>query len=120
MIFNIKKIFQVIAITTLFMGNLVASPQIQDSIVKIYTVSKIPNYKTPWNSNMRRSSGSGSIIDGNRILTNAHVVANQTFIEVKRHGDTIRYEAKVEFISHQADLALLSVNDKSFLKIQRV
>jgi len=94
--------------------SLLANNQIQDSIVKIYTVSKSPNYATPWNSSMRRSSGSGSIILGNRILTNAHVVANQTFIEVKRHGDTKRYQAHVEFISHQSDLALLMLEDDSF------
>jgi S1-C subfamily serine protease len=53
---------------------------------------------------------------GDRILTNAHVVANETFIEVKRYGKTKRYEAEVEFISHQADLALLRVKDKEFFK----
>jgi len=95
---------------------LLANHQVQDSIVKIYTVSKIPDYSTPWNSSMRRSNGSGSIIMGNRILTNAHVVANQTFIEVKRHGDTKRYQAHVEYISHQADLALLMLEDDSFFK----
>jgi S1-C subfamily serine protease len=89
---------------------------VEDSIVKIYTVSKIPQYATPWNSNIKRSHGSGAIISGNRILTNAHVVANETFIEVKRHGDTKRYQAKVEYISHQADLAILTLEDKSFFK----
>ncbi|MEA1983696.1 MAG: trypsin-like peptidase domain-containing protein [Campylobacterota bacterium] len=89
---------------------------VKDSIVKIYTISKIPNYSIPWNSSIKRSHGSGSIIMGNRILTNAHVVANETFIEVKRHGQNKRYEAEVEFISHQADLALLRVNDESFFK----
>ena len=91
-----------------------ANKEVQDSIVKIYTVSKIPNYSIPWNSSIRRSHGSGSIILNNRILTNAHVVANETFIEVKRHGQTKRYQAEVEFISHQSDLALLRVKDESF------
>lgn len=100
----------------LLCASLSAQSQVGESIVKIYTVSKIPSYNTPWNSTIRRSNGSGSIIKGNKILTNAHVVANQTFIEVKRHGDTNRYEAKVEYISHQADLALLSVKDKTFFK----
>ena len=89
---------------------------VENSIVKIYTVSKIPDYQTPWNSNIRRSHGSGSIIDGNRILTNAHVVANETFLEVKRDGDTNKYEAQVEFISHQSDLALLKVKDEKFFE----
>jgi len=95
---------------------LFAQNGLKDSIVKIYTVAKIPNYSIPWNSRIRHSHGSGSIISGNRILTNAHVVANETFIEVKRHGDTKRYEAEVEFISHQADLALLRVKDAHFFE----
>lgn len=93
-----------------------ATANVKESIVKIYTVSKIPSYTTPWNSSIRRSHGSGSIIEGNRILTNAHVVANETFIEIKRHGDTKKYEAEVEFISHQSDLALLKLKDETFFK----
>ena len=89
---------------------------IEESIVKIFTVSKTPNYVTPWNSTTRRSHASGAVIAGNRILTNAHVVANETFIEVKRYGKTKRYEAEVEFVSHQADLALLKVKDSSFFE----
>ena len=87
---------------------------IDKSIVKIYTVSKTPNYHEPWNSTVHRSSGSGSIISGNRILTNAHVVANQTFLEVKKYGDTKRYQARVLQVSHDTDLALLEVDDKQF------
>lgn len=104
-------------IVTLFLfSSLIAQSSVKDSIVKIYTVSKIPNYSIPWNSTIKRSHGSGSIIRGNRILTNAHVVANETFIEVKRYGQTQRYEAEVAFISHQADLALLIVKDETFFK----
>ena len=89
---------------------------IDASIVKIYTVSKVPNYLEPWNSSVQRSSGSGSIISGNRILTNAHVIANETFVEVKKYGDTKRYQAKVLEVSHDTDLALLEVKDKDFFK----
>jgi len=95
---------------------LFADAGVKDSIVKIYTAAKVPNYSIPWNSSIKRSHGSGTIIEGNRILTNAHVVANETFIEVKRYGETRRYEAEIEYISHQVDLALLKVKDKSFFK----
>ncbi len=107
---------RLLALTLFLLSALAAQDSVKDSIVKIYTVSKIPNYSTPWNSNIKRSHGSGTIIDGNRILTNAHVVANETFIEVKRYGQTQRYEAEVEFISHQADLALLKLKDELFFK----
>jgi S1-C subfamily serine protease len=90
--------------------------KIKESIVKIFTVAKSPDFKRPWNSSIYRMSGSGSVISGNRILTNAHVVENHTFLEVRRYGETKRYEAKVLYVSHQADLAIITVKDKSFFK----
>ncbi|HHD78839.1 MAG TPA: serine protease, partial [Epsilonproteobacteria bacterium] len=86
----------------------------KQAIVKIYTTSKIPNYQVPWSSAMQQSTGSGSIIEGGFILTNAHVVADQAFIEVQRYGQRKRYVAQVYAVSHQADLALLKVKQKSF------
>ena len=108
--------FLKILILLMIFGLIANANEIDESIVKIYTVSKKPNYLEPWNSTVTRSSGSGSIISGNRILTNAHVVANQTFLEVKKYGDTKRYQAKVLEVSHETDLALLEVNDKHFFK----
>ncbi len=114
-----KNIFKLLALMSLAFSLVTASENnasIDSSIVKIYTVSKATNYLEPWNSSVQRSSGSGSIISGNRILTNAHVIANETFIEVKKYGDTKRYEAEVLFVSHDTDLALLEVKDKDFFK----
>ena len=88
----------------------------KEAIVKIYTNAKIPNYQEPWNSSMRSSTGSGAIIEGGYILTNAHVVANQAFLEVQRYGQRKRYIAKVYAVSHQADLALLKVEEKAFFE----
>ena len=67
-----------LTLALLLFNVLTAQESAKDSVVKIYTVSKIPNYSTPWNSNIKRAHGSGTIIEGNRILTNAHVVANET------------------------------------------
>jgi len=91
----------------------------KQAIVKIYTVAKVPDYLTPWSSSMRSATGSGAIIesDGHKyILTNAHVVANQAFIEVQRYGERRRYIAKVHAVSHQADLALLEVEKAAFFE----
>jgi len=110
-----KKVLKLLVLLSLSFSFL-HSEGIDSSIVKIYTVSKATNYLEPWNSSIQRSSGSGSIISGNRILTNAHVVANETFIEVKKYGDTKRYQAKVLEVSHDVDLALLEVTDKDFFK----
>ena len=90
---------------------------IKDAIVKIYTVADTPDYHNPWRmQGAYRAYGSGCIISGNRILTNAHVVANQTFIQVRLHGDAKRYNAAVQQISHDADLALLTVEDEAFFE----
>jgi len=110
-----KRVLKLLALLSMIIS-FGYSQSIDSSIVKIYTVSKATNYSEPWNSSVQRSSGSGSIISGNRILTNAHVVANETFIEVKKYGDTKRYQAKVLEVSHDADLALLEVKDKDFFK----
>jgi S1-C subfamily serine protease len=110
------KLFLTIALSSLL---LVASPSDDNSkqaIVKIYTTAKVPNYQEPWNSSIRSSTGSGAIIGDGFILTNAHVVANQSFLEVQRYGQRKRYIAKVFAVSHQADLALLQVEEKSFFE----
>jgi len=109
------RLLLILWVSTLFLNaNTQAEDITKQAIVKIYTVSKIPNYLAPWSSSMQRSTGSGSIIEGGFILTNAHVVANQAFMEVQRYGQRKRYIAKVFAVSHQADLALLKVEKRSF------
>lgn len=88
---------------------------VESSIVKIYTTAAAPDYFTPWRLlTPNQSSGSGSVISGNRILTNAHVVANASYVQVQKHNDPNRYTARVLFVSHSSDLALVTVDDPSF------
>jgi len=90
---------------------------VRDAMVKIYSVQNQPDYDNPWNMKGPKSfSGSGCVIDGNRILTNAHMVSDQTFIQVRRHGQSKKYRADVLAVTHEADLALLTVKDTSFFK----
>ncbi len=87
----------------------------KDAIVKVFTTSVTYNYDSPWQtSGTAESTGSGCVISGQRILTNAHVISNATYIEVQRNGDPRRFIAKVLAVSHDADLALLQVQDNSF------
>src|SRR5438552_17838682 len=58
----------------------------------------------------------GFVIDGTRIMTNAHVVSNSRYITVERDGDPNRYPATVQFIAHDCDLAVLNVASPSFFK----
>ena len=78
--------------------------EVRKSVVKIYTTTNAPDYFRPWTMlTTTQSSGSGSIISNQRILTNAHVIANSSFIQVQKQGDSRKYNAKVLFVSHATD-----------------
>ena len=87
------------------------------AVVQIFTTYQKPNYDSPWQMHPHgRRSGSGCVIRGDRILTNAHVVSDQTFIQVRKAGEVDRFTAEVEYIAHECDLALLKVTDPAFFK----
>ena len=91
--------------------------KISSSVVKIFTVSVAPNYGRPWQMETQRSySGTGVLIEGNLILTAAHVVDDATFIKVKKSLTPEKYIAHVKWISHEADLALLEIEDQTFFE----
>ena len=116
MFFNIIR-FLSISVLILCTTPLLSQEKIKNSVVKIYAVTSNYNYDSPWQmSGQSNSTGSGSIISENRILTNAHVVSNHTFIQVKKAGEPERYTARLEAISHDSDLAILSVSDPAFFK----
>jgi S1-C subfamily serine protease len=97
--------------------NIHAEDNVKKSIVKIYTIFNKHNYYEPWQmQGQNRRTGSGCVIEGNRILTNAHIVSDYTFIEVRKSGEAKKYPAEVEVVAHESDLAILKVNDDSFFK----
>lgn len=68
--------------------------QALDSIVKVFTVYSRPDYFLPWQNHPKReSTGSGFVIRDRLILTNAHVVADHTYVAVKRHGSGTKHRA---------------------------
>jgi len=84
-------------------------------VVKIFVTTNKMDYYRPWQSKgIKSSGGSGTIIKGNRILTNAHVVSDHTFIQVKKDADPKKYTAHLVAIGHDCDLALLEVEDPHF------
>jgi len=87
----------------------------RQSVVKIYVTIQQEDFQQPWQSRPPASgSGSGFIIKGRRIMTNAHVVSDARFIEVQREGEARKVPATVAFIGHDCDIAVLQVKDESF------
>ena len=91
--------------------------KIQKSLVRITATEVEPDYRAPWNSGViQRGIGAGFVIDGNRIMTNAHVVSNSRYLTVERDGDPNKYPATVLFVAHDCDLAVLKVSSPDFFK----
>ncbi len=100
---------------------LIAPPKpngpVQKSLVRITATAVEPDYKAPWNAGgLQRGVGAGFVIDGNRIMTNAHVVSNSRYLTVEREGDPNKYPGRVLFVAHDCDLALMTVDAPNFFK----
>ena len=92
-----------------------SSGGIENSVVKIFATVRYPNPYEPWTKQSPEDiSGSGVVIEGKRILTNAHVVnyASDVQIQANEAGDKI--SATVEYIAPGIDLAVLKLDDESF------
>lgn len=102
-----------------FLGTVAAlnAVEISKSLIRIEATSQEPNYKTPWSpGDVSSGVGAGFVIDGKRIMTNAHVVSNARFLTISKEGDPNPYLAKVLHIAHDCDLALLTVENPAFFK----
>ena len=92
-----------------------SSGGIENSVVKIFATVRYPDPYQPWTKQPPEDiSGSGVVIEGKRILTNAHVVnyASDVQIQANEAGDKI--SATVEAIAPGIDLAVLKLDDESF------
>src|SRR4051794_31393817 len=90
---------------------------VQKSLVRITATAVEPDYKAPWNAGViARGIGAGFVIGGPRIMTNAHVVSNTRYLTVERDGDPNKYPARVLFVAHDCDLALITVDSPEFFK----
>jgi S1-C subfamily serine protease len=91
------------------------SSPVENSVVKIFSTVRYPDSYKPWaKQSPEELTGSGVVIEGKRILTNAHVVdyASQVQIQANQAGDKI--SATVEAIAPGIDLAVLKLDDEKF------
>jgi S1-C subfamily serine protease len=94
-----------------------AQDQIRDLVVKIHAVHHTPDVLRPWTKNSpQQVKGSGVVIAGKRILTNAHVVRYASQIYVQPNQSAERIPARVEAMTPSMDLAVLKLDDESFFE----
>jgi S1-C subfamily serine protease len=104
-------------VATVAMGARSAAGDVRPSVVKIHATRRAPSVFRPWTKQEPEEvSGSGAVIDGKRILTNAHVVnyASQVYVQPFQSAD--RIAAKTVVIAPGIDLALLEVDDQKFFE----
>ena len=88
---------------------------VENTVVKIFTTMRLPDFGKPWTKQAPRdATGSGVVIEGKRILTNAHLAlyASQVQVQANQSGDKL--SATVEFVAPGIDLAVLKLDDESF------
>ena len=93
----------------------IKSSVLENTVVKVFSTFRRPDLYKPWTKQAPgEATGTGVIIEGKRILTNAHVVsyASQVQVQANQSGDKI--SATVESISPGIDLAVLKLDDESF------
>lgn len=86
-------------------------------VVQVFLQAVEPNFSEPWTKSLPvASSGTGFVIDLNLrlIVTNAHCVEFARTVLLRKNGDHTQYEARILSVSHQVDIAILSVNDEKF------
>jgi S1-C subfamily serine protease len=98
---------------------------VQNSVVKIFATVRYPDPFRPWTKQPPQEvMGSGVIIEGKRILTNAHVILYASQVQVQAHQASDRISATVEAVAPGIDLALLKIEDETFFdthpKLERI
>ncbi|MBI4581206.1 MAG: trypsin-like peptidase domain-containing protein [Planctomycetes bacterium] len=89
-----------------------AADEVQKSVVKVFASQSPPNMFMPWKiTTPNEVTGSGVILEGGRILTNAHVVNWAQQIYVQPYESSDKLDAEIEWLSPDCDLATLKLDD---------
>lgn len=82
------------------------------SVVKIFSTQSPPNMFRPWEiTPPQEATGSGVVIEGGRILTNAHVVNYAQQVYVQPYESSEKLDATIEYLSADCDLATLTIDE---------
>ncbi|MFQ5717958.1 MAG: PDZ domain-containing protein [Acidobacteriota bacterium] len=86
------------------------------SVVRIVNSSQHGDWYSPWDvTRVAELTGSGFVIDGGLVMTNAHVVSDSRLLLIQVRNDPEPHVAEIVFIAHDSDLALIRPTDPEAL-----
>ncbi len=92
-----------------------AADPLRESVVHVLVTQRAANLFQPWSkATPSEVTGTGFVIEGRRILTNAHVVSHSHQIYIQPHQSADRLAATVAAVAPDIDLAILQLEDESF------
>jgi S1-C subfamily serine protease len=96
-------------------GEAVQPQALENSVVKIFSTMRSPDPFKPWTKQApSEATASGVVIEGKRILTNAHAVLYASQVQVQANAAGDKVSATVLAIAPGIDLAVLQLDDPSF------
>lgn len=114
-----------IGLVLLVVGGLAATPASArastdpygPSVVSLQVSFQEWNPQLPWTKRDPATRlGNAVVVEGNRLLTTAQMVASSTYLEVQKFGRPSHVEAQVAFVDVECNLALLSVAEPGFFE----
>ncbi len=85
------------------------------AVVKVFATMRYPDPYKPWTKQAPSDiTATGVVIEGHRILTNAHVVLYASQLQIQANQSADKISATVVAVAPGMDLALLKLDDESF------
>jgi S1-C subfamily serine protease len=96
-------------------GGTALTHEAENAVVKVFSTMRRPDVARPWSkASPLEATGSGVVIEGKRILTNAHVVAYASQVEIQANQSGDKVSASLVAMAPGIDLAVLKLDDESF------
>src|SRR5262249_37735428 len=96
-------------------ANVEPSDAVANAVVKVFSTIRYPDPYKPWTKRSPTEvTGSGVVLSGKRILSNAHMVLYASQVQIKANQSGDKLPAKVEAVAPGIDLAVLKLEDDSF------
>lgn len=105
--------FLIVLLLSLSPGRALAAPELEASVVRVYSYIQRPDYDSPWTTKQsERIAHMGLIVEGGRILVSAYGVRAGKHFEAERIGESKRFPLKLKMVDPVANLGILEFSSE--------